>query len=81
MFQISALQKALEESVHSVDLERANKEYQNLTEKYRDLLEKENVFVSKSEAVSNLEVTYSSYFFSKKIHNNPLIFDSHVAAS
>lgn len=55
MFQISALQKALEESVCSVDLERANKEYQNLTEKYRDLLEKENVFVSKSEAVSNLE--------------------------
>lgn len=67
MFQISALQKALEESVCSVDLERANKEYQNLTEKYRDLLEKENVFVSKSEAVSSLEVTSSSYyFFSKK---------------
>ena len=59
MFKISVLQKALEESVSSVDLERANKEYQNLTEKYRDLLEKENMFVSKSETVSNLEVTFS----------------------
>uniref|UniRef100_A0A0L8IEA8 Uncharacterized protein n=1 Tax=Octopus bimaculoides TaxID=37653 RepID=A0A0L8IEA8_OCTBM len=54
-FKINALQKALEDSVASEELEKANKEYQSLTESYRDLLEREHLFVAKSEAFAGLE--------------------------
>ena len=55
-FKIAALQKALEESVPQADLDKVNKEYHQLTEKYRDLLEKGNTLVSKAEAITGLEV-------------------------
>ncbi|XP_055888045.1 centrosomal protein of 290 kDa-like [Biomphalaria glabrata] len=54
-FKIAALQKALEDSVPSADLEKVNKQYHNLTEKYRDMLEKGNTLVSKAEALEGLE--------------------------
>ncbi|KAK7503000.1 hypothetical protein BaRGS_00005626, partial [Batillaria attramentaria] len=54
-FKIAALQKALEESVPSADLEKVNKQYHELTEKYRDLLERGNNLVSKAEAINGLE--------------------------
>ncbi|CAI9718032.1 Hypothetical predicted protein [Octopus vulgaris] len=54
-FKINALQKALEDSVSSEELEKANKEYQTLTENYRDLLEREHLFIAKSEAFAGLE--------------------------
>ena len=55
-FKIAGLQKALEESIPSTDLDQANKKYHELTEKYRDLLEKGNNLVLKAEMLTGLEV-------------------------
>ncbi|XP_056015074.1 centrosomal protein of 290 kDa-like [Ostrea edulis] len=54
-FKIASLQKALEDSVPATDLELINKRYHDLTEKYRDTLEKGNTLVSKAEALIGLE--------------------------
>lgn len=55
-FKIASLQKALDDSVPSSDLDLMNKRYHDLTEKYRDTLEKGNTLVSKAEALVGLEV-------------------------
>ncbi|XP_052811330.1 centrosomal protein of 290 kDa-like [Mya arenaria] len=55
-FKIQGLQKGLEESVPSTDLDEANKKYHELTEKYRDLLEKGNNLVLKAEMLTGLEI-------------------------
>ncbi|XP_074654662.1 centrosomal protein of 290 kDa-like [Tubulanus polymorphus] len=55
-FKIAHLQKALDESVPSGDLDYANKQYNELTEKYRDLLERGNNLVLKSEEFEGMEV-------------------------
>lgn len=55
-FKIASLQKALDDSVPSTDLDLMNKRYHDLTEKYRDTLEKGNTLVSKAEALVGLEV-------------------------
>ncbi|XP_041072156.1 centrosomal protein of 290 kDa isoform X2 [Carcharodon carcharias] len=54
-FKIAALQKALDESVPTSDLERANKQYNELTAKYRDLLQKDNLLVQKTTNLEHLE--------------------------
>ncbi|CAH1800117.1 unnamed protein product [Owenia fusiformis] len=54
-FKMAALQKRLDDSVPAVDLEAANKQFNELTEKYRDLLERGNVLVERSEANSGYE--------------------------
>lgn len=54
-FKLASLQKRLDDSVPSKDLERANKEHTELTEKYRDLLEKSNHLVAKTEENSGFE--------------------------
>ncbi|OWF51997.1 centrosomal protein of 290 kDa-like [Mizuhopecten yessoensis] len=54
-FKVSALQKALEDSVPTEDLEITNKKFLKLTEKYRDGLEKENSLVSKADVITGLE--------------------------
>ncbi|ELU00323.1 hypothetical protein CAPTEDRAFT_217708, partial [Capitella teleta] len=55
-FKIAALQKSLEDSVPASDLEAANKQYTELTEKYRDMLERSNTLVARSEESSGFEV-------------------------
>ena len=55
-FKISALQKSLDNSVPSNELEAANKQYTELTEKYRDLLERENALVVQTESIAGHEV-------------------------
>jgi len=55
-FKMSGLQKALDESVPSSELDLANKKYHQLTEKYRDLLEKGNNLVLKAETLTGIEV-------------------------
>lgn len=57
-FKMAGLQKALEESIPSSELDLANKKYHQLTEKYRDLLEKGNNLVLKAEMLTGLEVSY-----------------------
>ncbi|XP_072407908.1 centrosomal protein of 290 kDa isoform X2 [Chiloscyllium punctatum] len=54
-FKIAALQKALDESVPISDLERANKQHNELTAKYRDLLQKDNLLVQKTTDLEHLE--------------------------
>ena len=58
-FKIAALQKDLEDSVPSSELDMANRQYTELTEKYRDMLERSNVLVAKSEENSGFEVSNS----------------------
>ena len=58
-YRIAALQKALDNSVPELELQLANKQYNELTAKYRDLLQKENTLISRSSAVENLEVCLS----------------------
>ena len=55
-FKIATLQKTREESVPLSELEAANKQYQELTEKYRDLLERSNTMIAKNEHSATLEV-------------------------
>ncbi|MBN3288056.1 CE290 protein, partial [Polyodon spathula] len=57
-FKIAALQKALNDSVPSADLERANKQYNDLTTKYRDMLQKDNLLVQKTTNLEYLEVLF-----------------------
>ncbi|XP_035280750.1 centrosomal protein of 290 kDa isoform X4 [Anguilla anguilla] len=54
-FKIAALQKALDDSVSSSELERANKQYNELTVKYRDLLQKDNHLVQRATNLEQLE--------------------------
>lgn len=54
-FKITAYQKSLGESVSASDLEMVNKKHIELTEKYRDLLEKGNTLVVKADAITGLE--------------------------
>lgn len=56
-FKIATLQKTREDSVPYSELEAANKQYQELTEKYRDLLEKSNSMVANNEHSATLEVS------------------------
>ena len=55
-FRTAALQKALDESIPEVEMQIANEKYNELTSKYRDLLQKENILISRSTAVENLRV-------------------------
>ncbi|XP_030637377.1 centrosomal protein of 290 kDa [Chanos chanos] len=54
-FKMAALQKSLDDSVPASELERANKQYTELTIKYRDLLQKDNHLVQKTTTMETLE--------------------------
>ncbi|KAI4894866.1 hypothetical protein NFI96_019180 [Prochilodus magdalenae] len=54
-YKMTSLQKALDDSVPSSELERANKQYNDLTIKYRDLLQKDNHLVQKTNSLEHLE--------------------------
>lgn len=53
---MAVLQKALDDSVPSSELERANRQYNDLTIKYRDLLQKDNYLVQRTTSLEHLEV-------------------------
>jgi len=55
-FKIAALQKALDDSVPASKLELANKQYTELTEKYRDKLECTKSLVAFKEEASGYQV-------------------------
>lgn len=71
-FKIATLQKTREDSVAFSELEAANKQYQELTEKYRDLLEKSNSMVASNEHSATLEVSGE---FISLLHLSLLIFN------
>ncbi|XP_067293286.1 centrosomal protein of 290 kDa isoform X2 [Pseudorasbora parva] len=54
-FKIAALQKSLDGSVPASELEIANKQYTELTIKYRNLLQKDNHLVQKTNSLEHLE--------------------------
>ena len=60
-FKIATLQKDLDNAVPMVELEKANKQFTELTEKYRDILEKSNTLVVKQETTTGFEVSNISY--------------------
>ncbi|KAM9579223.1 centrosomal protein of 290 kDa [Guaruba guarouba] len=54
-FKIAALQKVLDGSVPLSELELANKQYNALTAKYRDMLQKDNVLVQRTTKMEHVE--------------------------
>lgn len=54
-FKMASLQKSLDVSVPASELERANKQYTELTIKYRNLLQKDNHLVQKTTSLEHLE--------------------------
>ena len=55
-YQIAALQKALDDSVPSSNLEKANKQYTELTVKYRDMLQRDSCLIQRTTNLEHLEV-------------------------
>ncbi|NXX75542.1 CE290 protein, partial [Urocolius indicus] len=54
-FKIAALQKVLDGSVPLSELELANKQYNALTAKYRDMLQKDNLLVQRTTNMEQME--------------------------
>ncbi|XP_049428981.1 centrosomal protein of 290 kDa [Epinephelus fuscoguttatus] len=54
-YKIAALQKALDDSVPSSDLEKANKQYTELTIKYRDMLQRDSRLIQRTTNLEHLE--------------------------
>lgn len=77
-YKIAALQKALEDSVPSSDLERANKQYTELTVKYRDMLQRDGRLIQRTTNLEHLEVlkhsNCPSIFTTSPIHTLLLYF-------
>ncbi|KAE8296722.1 Centrosomal protein of 290 kDa [Larimichthys crocea] len=54
-YKIAALQKALDDSVPSSDLEKANRQYTELTVKYRDMLQRDGCLIQRTTNLEHLE--------------------------
>ena len=63
-YKLAALQKALDESVPSSELEKANKQYTELTVKYRDMLQRDGRLIQRTNNLEHLEVCFIDPFFS-----------------
>ncbi|NP_777147.1 centrosomal protein of 290 kDa [Bos taurus] len=55
VFKIAALQKVVDNSVSLSELELANRQYNELTAKYRDILQKDNMLVQRTNNLEHLE--------------------------
>ncbi|KAF6117929.1 centrosomal protein 290 [Phyllostomus discolor] len=60
IFKIAALQKVMDNSVSLSELELANRQYNELTVKYRDILQKDNVLVQRTNNLEHLECENAS---------------------
>ncbi|XP_010628088.1 centrosomal protein of 290 kDa [Fukomys damarensis] len=60
IFKIAALQKVIDNSVSLSELELANKQYNELTAKYRDILQKDNMLVQRANNLEHLECENAS---------------------
>lgn len=61
-FKIAALQKVLDSSVPLSELEVANKQYNALTAKYREMLQKDNLLVQRTTNMEHMEVMFMFHF-------------------
>ena len=59
-YRIKNLQKQLEQSVHQTELDKINRQYEDVAEKYRDILEQQKTFVQQSEKSSIVQVKSSN---------------------
>ncbi|XP_035306850.1 centrosomal protein of 290 kDa isoform X2 [Cricetulus griseus] len=59
-FKIAALQKVVDNSVSLSELDLANKQYNELTTKYRDILQKDNMLVQRASNLEHLECENAS---------------------
>ncbi|XP_033077009.1 centrosomal protein of 290 kDa [Trachypithecus francoisi] len=60
IFKIAALQKVMDNSVSLSELELANKQYNELTSKYRDILQKDNMLVQRTSNLEHLKCENAS---------------------
>ncbi|XP_066865940.1 centrosomal protein of 290 kDa [Kogia breviceps] len=60
VFKIAALQKVIDNSVSLSELALANKQYNALTAKYRDILQKDNMLVQRTNNLEHLECENAS---------------------
>jgi hypothetical protein len=60
-YRIKHLQKQVEESVHQNELDKLNRKYEDVVEKYRDLLEQQHAYVQQTEQSSILSVEDSFF--------------------
>ncbi|XP_068560642.1 centrosomal protein of 290 kDa isoform X2 [Cebidichthys violaceus] len=60
-YKMAALQKALDDSVPSSDLERANKQFTELTVKYRDVLQRDSRLIQRTTNLEHLESANESF--------------------
>ncbi|XP_027698300.1 centrosomal protein of 290 kDa [Vombatus ursinus] len=60
IFRIAALQKLIDNSVPLSELELANKQYSELTAKYRDMLQKDNMLVQRMSSLQLVECENTS---------------------
>ncbi|KAF3855243.1 hypothetical protein F7725_023298 [Dissostichus mawsoni] len=56
-YKIAALQKALDDSVLSSELEKANKQYTELTVKYRDVLQRDSRLIQRTSNLEHLQIS------------------------
>ncbi|KAL3061051.1 hypothetical protein OYC64_009289 [Pagothenia borchgrevinki] len=60
-YKIAALQKALDDSVLSSELEKANKQYTELTVKYRDVLQRDSRLIQRTSNLEHLQGENESF--------------------
>ncbi|XP_060040202.1 centrosomal protein of 290 kDa isoform X2 [Erinaceus europaeus] len=60
VFKITALQKVIDNSVSLSELELANKQYNELTAKYRDILQRDNLLVQRTNNLEHIECENAS---------------------
>ncbi|XP_070310405.1 centrosomal protein of 290 kDa isoform X4 [Odocoileus virginianus] len=60
VFKIAALQKVVDNSVSLSELELSNRQYNELTAKYRDILQKDNMLVQRTNNLEHLECENAS---------------------
>ena len=61
-YRIKHLQKQVEESVHQTEMDKINRKYEDVVEKYRDLLEQQHSHVLQTEQASLVTVDIASSF-------------------
>ncbi|NXR06689.1 CE290 protein, partial [Semnornis frantzii] len=79
-FKIAALQKALDGSVPLAELELANKQYNALTAKYRDMLQKDNLLVQRTTNMDHVEIKPNTCLFpgANTFHSQPAYVSLHL---
>ena len=71
-FKVDSLQSAIEESVPLSSLENANRQYNEITAKYRDLLQKQQTQSLHARNVEELELQLQSYKQEKQTYKKEL---------